>query len=150
MSKMSDEFHPETLVLPIEAIRMAPKERTVYAVIHWLWINGQTRPSNAVIGYVSGISSRGVTIAKGRLKKEGLLDGNRPTKVQKKYTAGKLPHCHYCGEKNTAILEGDHYIPRCKGGKKIVLACRNCNSDKGAQDPEEFKRLRVAQVCHLQ
>lgn len=139
---MSQEFHPTTIVIPSLAFQMAPKEKTVYGVIHWLWINGQTRPSNAVLEYITGISMRGVMISKNKLRKKGLLEGNRPTMVQKKYTDGILPKCHYCGETDTSIIERDHYIPRCRGGTKIVLACRRCNSEKGAKDPEEFKKNR--------
>jgi len=140
MPEMSNEFGPDMLVVPSAAFEMPPKEKLVYSIIHWLWINGQTKPSNAVIGYITGLSSRSVTKSKTTLKKAGLIEKHKPLFVQKKYVSGRLPYCYYCGEKNTSRLEGDHYIPRSKGGTKIVLACRDCNAEKGAMDPIEFER----------
>lgn len=47
--------------------------------------------------------------------------------------------CQYCG--STKDLTLDHVIPRSKGGRStwdnLVTACKNCNSRKGDNTPEE-------------
>lgn len=47
--------------------------------------------------------------------------------------------CRYCGA--TDDLTIDHLIPRCRGGNdkpsNLVVACRSCNSSKGARTPNE-------------
>lgn len=49
--------------------------------------------------------------------------------------------CVYCGC-STGLLEGDHYIPLCKGGgwdvENIVTACKPCNLSKGTSMPEDW------------
>lgn len=50
-------------------------------------------------------------------------------------------HCVYCG-KHSRELTTDHYVPISKGGlhvvSNLVPCCRQCNSSKGARDPEEW------------
>ncbi len=50
--------------------------------------------------------------------------------------------CQYCGDKfRTTDLTFDHVVPRCRGGQttwdNIVTACRQCNSVKGWQSPDQ-------------
>ncbi|NEQ35533.1 MAG: HNH endonuclease [Okeania sp. SIO3I5] len=49
--------------------------------------------------------------------------------------------CVYCGAKDTR-LEIEHTTPRSKGGSNrvsnLVIACHQCNKDKGAMDIREF------------
>jgi len=52
--------------------------------------------------------------------------------------------CFYCREKRPLAL--DHIIPISKGGPhsrdNVVMACRSCNSSKGAKDPIKFAKER--------
>jgi hypothetical protein len=54
-----------------------------------------------------------------------------------------LNQCIYCGSAEN--LSYDHLIPRSRGGPDIpdnvVMACRSCNSSKGAQGVYEWFRL---------
>lgn len=60
--------------------------------------------------------------------------------------------CQYCGAKRKSHeLQFEHVIPRCQGGRttweNIVMACRNCNMQKGNKTPEQAgMRLRRAPV----
>lgn len=51
--------------------------------------------------------------------------------------------CRYCGVSDTPLTL-DHVIPRSRGGSdspmNLVLACRPCNSSKGARTPAEWGR----------
>jgi len=52
--------------------------------------------------------------------------------------------CYYCGKKiSSGEFTMDHIIPLSKGGKSIksniVLACKNCNSNKKNFLPTEWK-----------
>jgi hypothetical protein len=57
--------------------------------------------------------------------------------------------CQYCGQKvSKESATKEHYIPQCKGGKtnweNILLACADCNSRKGDNDPvEKWKPLKI-------
>ncbi len=48
--------------------------------------------------------------------------------------------CTYCGALPTdgAVLQVDHVVPRCKGGRSVIAnlrtACRRCNVGKGGRD----------------
>lgn len=50
--------------------------------------------------------------------------------------------CVYCGSREFPTL--DHVIPRSRGGgdgvENLALACRSCNSSKGARTPEEWRQ----------
>lgn len=50
--------------------------------------------------------------------------------------------CVYCGSREFPTL--DHIVPRSRGGgdgfDNLALACRSCNSSKGARTPEEWIR----------
>jgi 5-methylcytosine-specific restriction endonuclease McrA len=52
--------------------------------------------------------------------------------------------CFYCREKRPLAL--DHIIPISKSGPhsrdNVVMACRSCNSSKGAKDPIKFAKER--------
>ena len=47
--------------------------------------------------------------------------------------------CRYCGSTSDPTI--DHVVPRVRGGgdegENLVVACRRCNSRKGARTPEE-------------
>jgi len=51
-------------------------------------------------------------------------------------------HCKYCGT-TSRELTLDHVFPRSRGGIddpiNLVLACKPCNSSKGARTPEEWR-----------
>jgi 5-methylcytosine-specific restriction endonuclease McrA len=63
--------------------------------------------------------------------------------------------CHYCGKEcqlyltdettRGDLLSLDHKVPRSKGGQhsldNVVLCCLSCNSRKGTQSYEQFRRL---------
>ncbi|WCM21394.1 HNH endonuclease [Paraburkholderia bryophila] len=48
--------------------------------------------------------------------------------------------CVYCGKRKHLTL--DHVMPKSRGGsddfENLALACRSCNSSKGARTPEEW------------
>lgn len=50
--------------------------------------------------------------------------------------------CRYCGARSSP-LSIDHVIPRSRGGpdcaSNLVVACRSCNSRKGARTPEQAR-----------
>lgn len=56
--------------------------------------------------------------------------------------------CAYCGAVQPPKLEGDHLIPRHRGGPEsadnLVWACKPCNSSKGARDMLEWYAVRGA------
>jgi len=64
------------------------------------------------------------TIENYRLKKDGVLE------------------CVYCGCKNELILNIDHILPLCRGGKdnpdNKQITCITCNQMKGGLTHEEF------------
>lgn len=51
--------------------------------------------------------------------------------------------CVYCGDR-LAPLHCDHVIPLSRGGASqpdnLVTACQDCNLDKGARTPEEWRQ----------
>ena len=55
------------------------------------------------------------------------------------------PYCRYCGQECSADLTIDHIIPSSSGGpdtlENMVIACRSCNSKKGARTPEEANMI---------
>ncbi len=72
------------------------------------------------------------------------------------FIAEGFPH-HNCGTKKPAkLLNYDHVIPRCKGGRtvweNIVAACYPCNGKKGSRTPSEAGmtlRSRPHKPAHL-
>lgn len=80
---------------------------------------------------------------------------DKPAPYKKKYQARirKLLwfpgcRCHWCNRRLKKITDAtiDHKIPRAKGGTNsqdnLVLACLNCNQDKGNQMPQEYVKRR--------
>lgn len=60
--------------------------------------------------------------------------------------------CAYCDAEGVP-LEKEHIVPRSRGGSNrvsnLTLACRPCNSDKGAQDVREFLRRQPERLKRL-
>jgi 5-methylcytosine-specific restriction endonuclease McrA len=63
--------------------------------------------------------------------------------------------CHYCGEKLERFgprkFTVDHFIPLSRGGSNfmnnLVIACPDCNRDKGSKMPWEFRPARFEVGC---
>jgi|GEM_PF-6781509 len=57
-------------------------------------------------------------------------------------------HCYWCKrdlmppEARTRVAKTrDHVVPRCKGGRKTVPCCRQCNQLKGDWQPEYWREV---------
>lgn len=94
--------------------------------------------SSAGISGYKFIMSRMKLLASGEIKMSTIL---REMKVQ---MTSQEKCCEYCGAKET--LSWDHLIPKSKGGADTadnhVLACRACNSSKGAKGIYQWYGLK--------
>ena len=58
-----------------------------------------------------------------------------------KWLPGYIGYCEYCGAEDRELTV-DHIVPRSRGGAdepyNFAVACRSCNSSKGARDVTEF------------
>ena len=86
---------------------------------------------------------------KGRMIRLGINHKRRQAKRSGTATADDMARimkqangkCYYCGVKSKS-LSFDHVVPLAKGGNhdpdNLVMACKSCNSSKGARNPHEF------------
>lgn len=157
---------PDFLTIPtvlLKDIDLKPSDPYVYAAV--LWFYSMTKPgncyaSNATIAKIAGLSASSVADALTRLDRGDYIrrqnKGGR-RKIVPMLTFGVDQHtpssdllrkisCHYCGKSGFQnMLQKEHYIPKSKGGtnKKdnLVLACSDCNQEKGAMTGDDFIEL---------
>lgn len=83
---------------------------------------------------LSGLSSRGVGMIVARLRARGILAPSSRVIRPVSFELETRVRCSYCDRTEAetgAPLEQDHIIPRSKGGRSTVPACRPCNASKG-------------------
>lgn len=66
--------------------------------------------------------------------------------MRRKAPSRKRYHCFYCGVIVRARRTIDHIKPKCRGGAHLgannrVVACYQCNQEKGWRNLEEYRTL---------
>lgn len=88
----------------------------------------------------------GIWISHSRLIKERKQRSKKLKIIRREFLA-ENPYCHYCSKKinkNNSTL--DHVVPysidKNDDKSNLVLACRNCNQEKGMMSYDEFLQNR--------
>ena len=109
--------------------------RTIDKGIVYLIIHGHAVKKGSRF-YAKGYQSRQIT--------EGVRT-TIPLEVKRAIFERDGGACTYCGSTESIAL--DHVMPWSRGGDdtadNLVLACRSCNSQKGAKTPEEWRGTRT-------
>lgn len=148
------EYH---ITIPAKLIhddRLRAQECTLFGILKWFHVqHGACRASNPVLAKMANCSTRGAQNSLTRLEKYGYIrkefEGDWRVGKRNIITLEVADEpielvCHYCKKPDVTgeNLTEDHYQPKSKGGSNHknnrVLACKPCNSQKGAKDAKDF------------